>query len=440
MRILDATFLALALSVSSTPALAAPAADKISPALARAFAAAPDGRAEMLVVLAEQADLSGARLLATKSEKGRYVYERLTEAAQRTQPPLLAELARLGAPARPFWAANFVWTAGDLALAARLAARSDVARLDTNPRLVLEQPILGPGDFDAAAAPDAIEWNLTWVGAPQVWALGYTGQGAVVAGQDTGYQWDHPALKAHYRGWNGSVADHNYNWHDAIHSGGGVCGANATAPCDDYGHGTHTMGTMVGDDGGSNQIGMAPGAKWIGCRNMDQGNGTPDTYIECFQWFIAPTDLANQNPDPALAPDVINNSWSCPTSEGCNSGNFAVMQQVVENVRAAGIFVAVSAGNDGSACSTVNTPAAIYDAVFSVGATSDHSDAIAGFSSRGPVTVDGSNRMKPDISAPGSNIRSSASVGGSPRPARASSSRRTTAAASAPGDDRSRKA
>ncbi|MDQ1347848.1 MAG: family serine peptidase, partial [Acidobacteriota bacterium] len=113
------------------------------------------------------------------------------------------------------------------------------------------------------------------------------------------------------------------------------------------------------------------------------------------------------NPDPAMAPDVINNSWGCPTDEGCNPGNFAVMQAVVENVRAAGIFVAVSAGNDGSGCSTVNTPAAIYDASFSVGATGDHSDTIAGFSSRGPVTVDGSNRMKPDISAPGTCIRSS---------------------------------
>ncbi|MBP1621971.1 MAG: hypothetical protein H6Q02_2738, partial [Acidobacteria bacterium] len=131
----------------------------------------------------------------------------------------------------------------------------------------------------------------------------------------------------------------------------------------------------------------------------------------CFEWFIAPTDLAGQNPDPAMAPDTINNSWGCPPEEGCNPGNFAVMQQVVENVRAAGIFVAVSAGNDGSGCSSVNTPAAIYDASFSVGSTTQ-SDTISGFSSRGPVTVDGSNRMKPDIAAPGDGIRSSVPGGG----------------------------
>jgi len=407
MRPSRSTLLALALTLPSL-ALADPrSALKLSPALTRALAEAPDGRAEMLVVLAEQADLSPARRLASKAERGAFVYERLTETARRTQPELLDELARLGAPARSFWAANFVWTTGDLALAERLAARADVARLDTNPRLVLAPPELDLTALDAPAAPGAIEWNLTWVNADDVWALGYTGQGAVIAGQDTGYQWDHPALKAKYRGWNGTSADHDYNWHDAIHSGGGVCGADAPAPCDDDSHGTHTMGTMVGDDGGANQIGMAPGAKWIGCRNMDQGVGTPTTYIECFQWFIAPTDVAGQNPDPGQAPDVINNSWGCPTSEGCNPGNFAVMQQVVENVRAAGIFVAVSAGNSGSSCSTVTDPAAIYDASFSVGATGDHTDAIASYSSRGPVTVDGSNRMKPDISAPGSNIRSS---------------------------------
>jgi subtilisin family serine protease len=406
--------LIVALALLSAPGAASAAevpADKLSPALARAFADAPDGRAEMLVVLAEQADLAPARALVGKEARGRFVFAALTATAKRAQAPLLAELARLGVPHRSFWAANFVWAEGDLALATALAARGDVARLDANPRLVLEAPVVGPGEFDAPAAPVAIEWNIAHVNAPQVWALGHTGQGAVIAGQDTGYDWDHPALLDQYRGWNGASANHNYNWHDAIHSGGGVCGANSTQPCDDHSHGTHTMGTMVGDDGGANQIGMAPGARWIGCRNMDQGVGTPTTYIECFEWFIAPTNLAGQNPDPAMAPDTINNSWGCPAEEGCNPGNFAVMQQVVENVRAAGIFVAVSAGNSGSSCSTVDTPAAIYDASFTVGSTTQ-SDSISGFSSRGPVTVDGSNRMKPDIAAPGDGIRSSVPGGG----------------------------
>jgi subtilisin family serine protease len=226
----------------------------------------------------------------------------------------------------------------------------------------------------------------------------------VVGGQDTGYDWDHPALIRQYRGWDGSSADHNYNWHDAIHSGSNaICPPNSTAPCDDNSHGTHTMGTMVGDNGAGNQIGMAPGARWIGCRNMDQGNGTPATYTECYQWFIAPTDLNGDNPRPDLAPDVIDNSWSCPVSEGCTDP--LVLQTVVENVRAAGILTAHSAGNSGSVCSTIDTPAAIYDASFTVGST-DSTDTIASSSSRGPVTIDGSFRPKPDISAPGVGIRS----------------------------------
>lgn len=399
--------LAVTLALALSPAATAAFADKISPALAVALAEAPAGRAEMLIVMAEQADLAPASGLSGKAAKGRFVFERLTATARRTQAPLLAELARRGVAHRSFWAANFIWAEGDRALAEALAARGDVARLETNPRLILEAPVADPEDL-LPRSPAAVEWNILKVNADDVWALppGYTGQGAVIAGQDTGYQWDHPALKNQYRGWNGAVADHNYNWHDAIHTIGSSCGADSPFPCDDNNHGTHTMGTMVGDDGGANQVGMAPGARWIGCRNMNAGAGTPTTYIECFEWFIAPTDLANQNPNPAMAPDVINNSWGCPESEGCTPANFAVMQEVVENVRAAGIFVAVSAGNDGSSCSTVNTPAAIYDASFSVGSTTS-SDAASSFSSRGPVTVDGSNRMKPDISAPGSGVRSS---------------------------------
>ncbi|MEY4904667.1 MAG: hypothetical protein RLZZ292_2482, partial [Bacteroidota bacterium] len=182
------------------------------------------------------------------------------------------------------------------------------------------------------------------------------------------------------------------------------CGFNLLAPCDDHYHGTHTMGTMVGKDG-VNEIGVAPDAQWIGVRNMSTGDGTPSTYIDAFQWFLAPTKIDHTSPDPSKAPHVINNSWGCPTAEGCNPSNYATMETAVNNLRAAGVVVVVSAGNEGSACSTVQNPAGIFAGSFSVGAT-DVSDVIAGFSSRGPVTVDGSNRLKPDISAPGVNVRS----------------------------------
>lgn len=362
------------------------------------------GDAEFLVMLEEQADLVGAELLPSKHAKGQFVYQQLTRTAERSQKQLLAFLVSNGIEHRSFWIANMVWVRAGVETMQQLASRSDVKRLVANPAVRQVPPLSSPVNGAQQAA--GIEWNLVKVRASEVWSAGFTGQGVVVAGQDTGYQWSHPALKNSYRGWDGVQANHNYSWHDAIHPpyNGGICGTNSLFPCDDHGHGTHTMGTIVGDDGLGNQIGMAPGARWIGCRNMDRGIGTPATYAECYQWFLAPTDLNGDNPRPDLAPDIINNSWSCPTSEGCTDPN--VLLNVVENVRLAGIMTVHAASNLGSSCSTVNSPAAIYDASFSIGAT-DSNDNIASFSSRGPVAVDGSYRMKPDVSAPGVSVRSS---------------------------------
>jgi uncharacterized repeat protein (TIGR01451 family) len=366
-----------------------------------------EGEAEFIVYLTEQADLSGASLTRKKAAKGEFVYQRLTETAERTQMPVVSELISLGAEYRPYWIANMIWVRGDLNTLIKMAQRVDVDHVYANPKVYTEDPIHQPLRISPRAA-SSIEWNIAKVRAPEVWAEGYRGQGITIGGQDTGYDWEHLALKDQYRGWDGATADHNYNWHDAIHdSSGNPCGNDSPEPCDDHasGHGTHTMGIMVGDDPShTNQIGMAPAAKWIGCRNMDRGVGSPVTYAECYQWFLAPTDLNGLNPDPAKAPDVINNSWSCPQSEGCVDPQ--VLLSVVEAVRAAGILTVHSAGNKGASCSTVDTPAAIYDASFSVGNTTS-SDQIAPSSSRGPVTVDGSGRIKPDISAPGTGIRSS---------------------------------
>ncbi len=373
--------------------------------------AAESDESSFLILLVEQADLSAAPDQPSREARLRYVYDTLRDVALRTQPPLHAELDRAGAVYRPFYVVNMIAAKGDRALIANLAQRSEVARIAANPwvRQTLPDPAPNntPPDQARSLAPQAIEWGVRQVNADDVWALGFTGQGVVVAGQDTGYDWTHPALQRQYRGFDGITVTHDYNWHDAIHSGGGVCGADSPAPCDDHGHGTHTMGTIVGHDGGSNQIGVAPGARWIGCRNMDRGVGSPATYAECFQFFLAPYPLDGDpfiDGDPARAPHVINNSWTCPVSEGCTDPD--VLLDVVENVRAAGILVVASAGNSGSSCSSVREPPAIYDAAFSVGATNS-SDGIASFSSRGPVTVDGSGRMKPQIAAPGVSVRSS---------------------------------
>jgi subtilisin family serine protease len=368
---------------------------------------AADGPVDFLLFLNDQLSPRADSPRLDKNERTRRVADQLRSHAERTQSPVVERLKQLGVEYRSYWIANLIWVRADASVLEKLAALPEVRRVDANPEVPVALPASEPLAAGAHSAA-GIEWNIAQVHADELWTMGYLGDGVVVAGQDTGYQWDHPALKAQYRGWNGVSATHDHHWHDAIHSGGGVCGPDSVQPCDDSTHGTHTMGSIVGDDGAVNRIGMAPHARWIGCRNMNLGIGTPQSYIECFQWFVAPTDLSGQNPDPALAPDVINNSWLCPAVEGCSQDT---LQTVVRNTRAAGIVVVVAAGNSGPTCSTVSNPPAHYAGSFSVGATSS-TDTIASFSSRGPVTVDGSGRMKPEVSAPGVSVRSSVPTDG----------------------------
>jgi len=366
-------------------------------------------QAEFFVLLADQADLSPAANLLTKTEKGRFVYQTLLEKAQSTQGPILQWLRERKIENQSFYIVNAILVKGDRQLAETLAARPDVARVTGNPHIHNDLPERGPIEESPLqpGAPATIEPGITYTHAPDVWALGFRGETIVIAGADTGIRWTHDALKPHYRGWDGVNANHNFNWHDSIHDSiGNPCGNDSPEPCDDYFHGSHTIGTAIGDDGGTNQIGMAPGAKWIGCRNMDQGDGTPARYIECMEFFLAPYPL-NCTPnegDPALAPDITTNSWGCPASEGCVVGD--ELQAAVEAQEAAGIQMVVAAGNSGSGCSTVSDPPSFYAASYTVGALNTGTDTIAGFSSRGPVTRDGSNRTKPDITAPGTGTRS----------------------------------
>ena len=355
---------------------------------------------EALVVLTQQADLSVAATLKTKLEKGYFVVNSLRTVASRTQGPILSLLQQRGIPYQSFYIVNMIKVTGDRNLMEELAARADVARIDANP--TIHNPLPTAQGMDTTLQPTGVEWNVQKVKAPDVWALGFHGEGLVVAGADTGVQWDHPALKNQYRGWNGQQVNHDYNWHDATPD-------HSPTPIDPHGHGTFTVSEMVGDDGLGNQVGVAPGAKWIACRNMDAGgNGTPAQYTECFQFLIAPYPISGGQGDPSKAPDSINNSWECPPSEGCST---FTLQTIVDAVRAAGIFPAMAAGNSGSSCSSIQYPPAIYASSVDVGAL-DSSNNIAGFSSRGPVIADGSNRTKPDLSAPGVNIRGAVPGGG----------------------------
>ena len=390
---------------------------KVTPSVLAAFR--QQSTADILVVLRAQGDLSSINPQASKEEKGQKTVEILRGVADRSQADIRQFLTARQVKFQSFWLVNVVHLSADFETLRNLAERSEVAEITNNPTSKLNLPPQG----NTANLPETIlkTWGIQRIGADSVWALGYRGQGAVVGGADTGYDWTHPALQKKYRGWNAvtSTADHNYNWFDAIRpdttTATNPCGSNAIKPCDDDRHGTHTMGTMIGGyqivGTDSTAIGVAPDARWVGARNMDRGNGTLARYVACFEWFTAPTDLAGRLPNPRLAPHVINNSWYCSPEEGCNASNYNVMERALNATRAAGIVVVVSAGNSGPNCSSFPGPAGFFDKAFCIGATQSN-DTIAGFSSRGPVTNDGSNRRKPNVSAPGVGVLSSVPNGG----------------------------
>ncbi|MGG1228982.1 S8 family serine peptidase [Bacillus halotolerans] len=247
----------------------------------------------------------------------------------------------------------------------------------------------------AIKATDGVEWNVDQIDAPKAWELGYDGTGTVVASIDTGVEWEHPALKEKYRGFHPespNEPDHDMNWFDAV--------ANEPSPYDDLDHGTHVTGTMVGSEpDGTNQIGVAPGAKWIAVKAFSEDGGTDADILEAGEWILAPKD-AEGNPHPEMAPDVVNNSW------GGGSGLDEWYRDVVNAWRAADIFPEFSAGNadlfnpggPGSIANPANYPEA-----FATGAT-DINKKLGDFSLQGPSPYD---ETKPEISAPGVNIRSS---------------------------------
>ena len=337
-----------------------------------------------LIIFKEQADL-------TQVTGGDAIYKLLVETAENSQGEIRAELERMGLPYRPYYLVNMIRVENTTQGMDVFGRRPQVAQVLRNPN-VRQYPIRWGLPEHAAETPGALPWGVDSVGADKVWELGITGQGIVVAGQDTGYHWDHPALKDSYRGWDGQQVEHNTNWHDAWD--------HTPAAFDDGSHGTHTMGTAVG-----NGVGMAPDAQWIGCRNMRYGLGNPGSYIECMEFFLAPYPLGGDpfnDGDPSLAPHVINNSWGCPAEEGCTGPE--PLRTALEALRAAGIMMVVSAGNDGPSCNTIMLgPPADEDAVFSVGASNQEGEVVF-FSSRGPA---GGGLVKPDVVAPGVHITSS---------------------------------
>lgn len=343
----------------------------------------------LFVVLRDQADLSTLPATSDPHVRAAAVYAALTAHAERSQADIRATLDRMGVAYTPYYLVNAIEIDGGSLLHLYLSSRSDVAEVMISQRLrpAFRTPATSIGSEPGPVGP---EWNLTQIGVDRVWAeLGARGAGIVVGQSDSGVDGSHPALAGSYRG---RESGDSYNWLDPWEG--------TASPTDRGGHGTHTLGTILGQGG----IGVAPDAEWFACRNLARNLGSPALYLECMQFMLAPYPQGGdsfRDGDPTRGANVINNSWGCPPVEGCTSN---ALGPAVSALRAAGIFVVASAGNDGPGCSTARYPIANDDAAFSVAAV-DRFSELADFSSRGPAP-DG-DLPKPDIAAPGVGVLSS---------------------------------
>lgn len=347
---------------------------------------------QFFVIFRQQVDFTRQPLPANPIERRIFVYQTLVSHAERTQADIQNQLERLNIGYRSYYLVNAMEVNGGPLVKLWLMSHPAVERVLPSPHLrPLSQPLPAARGSIEEVQPNQ-DWNLKMIRVPEVWSeFGVRGAGIVIGLADSGAEWEHPQLKGQYRGKNGS---HDYNWLDVWYG--------SPSPTDTSGHGTHTLGSILGKN-----VGVAPEAQWIGCVNLARNLGNPAVYLECWQFLFAPyPQRGNPFRDgrPELGAQIINNSWGCPEVEGCDP---AVFLPAVRALKTAGVFLVVSAGNSGYAgCGSVDAPPAIYEEVLTVGAVNRNGD-LAGFSSLGPVLVDGSQRLKAEILAPGEEILSS---------------------------------
>jgi subtilisin family serine protease len=353
----------------------APSELKMAPAVEAAIASLQPGEMiTVIVTLRDQADLSQI-VGAGRAARQQGVIRALQAKAAATQRSILALLSVRSAQGSvdqvtPFWVLNALAVTATSEVIQELAARADVQSIT-------------PDGIEIVPAQLPAEPNLSVVNTPALWGLGYTGQGVVVANMDSGVDVSHPDLAGRWRGGANS-------WFDPY-------GQHPSTPADLSGHGTWTMGVMVGGGAGGTSIGVAPDARWIAVKIFnDQGGATASAIHLGFQWLLDP----DNNPATPDAPHVVNNSWT-NAYPGCD----LEFELDLEALRAAGILPVFAAGNGGPSAGTSYSPANNPSAL-AVGATDDL-DAIYAYSSRGPSSCGEATTVFPEIVAPGVAIHTS---------------------------------
>jgi hypothetical protein len=356
----------------------------------------------MFVIFRDQADLSGAHDIEDINLRRQYVFSSLVGFSEISQSRLRQELDHMKIQYTPYYLVNAIELPANPFLYLWLSAQPEVDRILQSPRLrpLPQRPsieeVFWLQNIGENLDNDQLPWNLRLIRVDQVWnEFNIRGQGVVIGQADSGAQGNHPEIESTYRGrYSGS----DYNWFDPWYG--------TSAPVDISGHGTHTLGIITGVN-----LGVAPDATWIACVNLARNLANPALYLDCWQFLFAPYPLTGDpfiDGRPDLGANIFNNSWGCPTVEGCDSETFA---SAVHALKIAGVYIVVSAGNDGPDCGSLHTPPATYQDVFSVGAINQQGN-LANFSSIGRNSASDDLSVKPNLVAPGVDVLSSIPGGG----------------------------
>ena len=378
--------------------------DGLAAALGQA-SLAREGHVSGIIMLGDRVDApkvatsivarSGQR--TTRQERHERVVRALQAKAAATQPALLAKLRNMPGVRK----AQGLWITNAIIIDAMPSAYYELQKENLVQKMYLDYPIetIMPLDEGISVAPAATngEPGLRGINAHLLWAEGITGKGRLVSHLDTGVDGNHPALRNTWRGNKAGVRP-GWAWFDPL--------TNTTTPFDAGSHGTHTMGTIVGR-AGNDIIGVAYDAEWISAGVIDRGgiNATIQNALLAFQWSADPDGNPSTVDD---VPDVSSNSWGLPLSirPGCDQ----TFWEAIDNLEAATVVAVFAAGNEGrNGAQSLRTPADRNTTginAFSVGSLGTDGQSISSFSSRGPSACTRGNRIKPEVVARGSSVRS----------------------------------
>jgi subtilisin family serine protease len=321
--------------------------------------------------------------------KAQFIVDTRMSHAKTTQAEILATLSKTTTEFHPIWVINAIHVVkGSKALAEELALRDDVVQIVYDSEYKISPMEVTKDTMEKPT--NRVEWNLEWVKSDKLWALNGTGKGIVYGVVDTGANFKHPSLVGAYRGHKAGVFSHDFNWFDPA--------GRLQEPQDTQDHGSHCTGTILGSTA-DYKTGAAYDAKWIHCHF----GGSFAAITKCFQFLLAPTNRAGGLPNPALRPHISSHSY------GGGGQTRSQLEDVVKTNIDAGIMTVVAAHNY-ARCRAVTDPG-IIPSVLTVGALGFKSNVIAPYSSKGPNNAIYNNGLKPEISAPGTNIVSACGTG-----------------------------